>query len=164
VAAFATLLICPCARPKQPKVSGQFGTRTWSDLLARAVCERRAVSRAYQGRSARGKARGFRTRADPQDCSLRYLADLPLCAPKAAESQRAVWYTDSGARGNRRPRDLVARLSIPLQCDSRPAAKPRNAAERHRAGRDLRVSDAQPRALCCETRPSVRCGWMLCPA
>jgi hypothetical protein len=39
IAAFATLLICPCARPKQPKVSGQFGTQT----LVRAAIAGRGI-------------------------------------------------------------------------------------------------------------------------
>jgi hypothetical protein len=39
-------------------------------------------------------------------------------------------------------RDLVARLSVPLQCDAGSVTNPRTAAERHRAGRDPRVSDA----------------------
>eukprot|EP01050_Picozoa_sp_SAG11_P043904 SAG11_NODE_21051_length_433_cov_0.622754_1_plen_95_part_10 len=39
--------------------SGLIFWRAWLN------CERRVVSRAYQGRSAGGKARGFRARADP---------------------------------------------------------------------------------------------------
>jgi hypothetical protein len=86
---------------------------------ARAVCERRALSRAYQGRSARGKARGFRTlRAESQDGRLRYLADRPLCAPQQPKVSRQfgpqTWsdFQRARARGS-----LGAARALCLPCE-----------------------------------------------
>ena len=124
----------PLCAPEQPKVSRQFGPhRPGLISSAHVVGERRALSRAYQGRSARGKARGFRTRADPQDGSLRYLADLHLCAPEQPKVSRPFGtqtWSDFLERAK-------ARAALPFSAVSRPIPTHQRSARPSPAGTTL---------------------------
>ena len=93
--AFATLLIGPCARQSSRKSADSLvhrpgGVIFWS---ARCVGGGRYLERIKADRHA-AKLGVFRTRADPQDTSLRYLADLPLCAPEQPKVSKQFGNTD----------------------------------------------------------------------
>ena len=150
--AFATLLICPCARQSSRKSAGSLPTHTWSDFQACAARYSRrssgslSTARALHHRSSArwawpvrwlARLRGRRRRASGR---LKVpVPRFPSVAEGACASRAGIWWRGSPY------------LSSAMQ------DLPRTAPERHRAGRDPRVSDAQPRAL------SVSVHWMLCP-
>ena len=83
--AFAFFLNRPCARPDSSKSANCWPEQLRLTLRDDTASARRAESSANQAESTRGKARIFRTRAHPQDTSLRYSSRLPLHAHQKRE-------------------------------------------------------------------------------